>query len=233
MTYVMSDLHGQYEKYAAMLKTIRFSDSDELYVLGDVVDRGPSPMKILTDMSMRPNVYPIMGNHDSIALQILSRLQVEITEENYATQINAGLMQAMLAWQMEGGNETITDFRRLSPDDRDFILDYLSDFAPYEELKVKGERFLLVHGGLDSFDPARPIEDYALHELTDARADYTRRYFEDRWLVTGHTPTAYIGREWAGRIYRGNGHIAVDSGACFGKPLGCIRLEDFREFYAE
>ena len=30
MTYVMSDLHGEYEKYIRMLRTIRFSDDDVL-----------------------------------------------------------------------------------------------------------------------------------------------------------------------------------------------------------
>ena len=40
MHYVMSDLHGEYEKYLEMLKKIKFTDDDVLYVLGDVVDRG-------------------------------------------------------------------------------------------------------------------------------------------------------------------------------------------------
>ena len=53
MIYVMSDLHGEYDKYLAMLKKIKFSDADELYILGDVVDRGKKPVEILQDMSMR------------------------------------------------------------------------------------------------------------------------------------------------------------------------------------
>ena len=36
---------------------------------------------------------------------------------------------------------------------------------------------------------------------------------------------------YIGRIYRDHGHIAVDCGAGFGMPLGCIRLDDFMEFY--
>ena len=67
MTYVISDIHGQYEKYIAMLEKISFSDDDTLYVLGDVVDRGEGSMRILYDMSMRPNVIPIMGNHEHMA----------------------------------------------------------------------------------------------------------------------------------------------------------------------
>ena len=64
MTYLMSDIHGNYDKYMKMLDLIRFTDRDELYVLGDVVDRGAESMKILRDMSLRINVFPILGNHD-------------------------------------------------------------------------------------------------------------------------------------------------------------------------
>ena len=39
MTYVMSDLHGCYDKYVQMLEKIGFGDGDTLYILGDVIDR--------------------------------------------------------------------------------------------------------------------------------------------------------------------------------------------------
>ena len=64
MIYVMSDLHGEYEKYIKMLELIKFSDEDELFILGDTVDRGERPIDILLDMMKRPNVYHLMGNHD-------------------------------------------------------------------------------------------------------------------------------------------------------------------------
>ena len=50
MVYVMSDLHGCYEKYVKMLEKISFSKEDVLYILGDVVDRGTGGMKILLDI---------------------------------------------------------------------------------------------------------------------------------------------------------------------------------------
>ena len=73
MTYVMSDIHGEYDKYMAMLREIDLRPSDLLYVLGDVVDRGPHPIKILKDMSMRGNVLPLLGNHDATAAYLLKR----------------------------------------------------------------------------------------------------------------------------------------------------------------
>ena len=48
--YVMSDMHGLYDRYLKMLELIRFSEEDELYILGDMIDRGPDGIPILLDM---------------------------------------------------------------------------------------------------------------------------------------------------------------------------------------
>ena len=69
MHYVMSDLHGCYEEYLELLRKIRFSDEDVLYVLGDVIDRGPETVTLLQDMMMRSNVIPLIGNHEYIYKQ--------------------------------------------------------------------------------------------------------------------------------------------------------------------
>ena len=50
MIYVMSDIHGCYDKYKKMLEKIALSEEDTLYLLGDVVDRGEHGMKILLDI---------------------------------------------------------------------------------------------------------------------------------------------------------------------------------------
>ena len=84
MLYVMSDIHGEYDKYLAMLELIDLSEDDTLYVLGDVVDRGPEPIKVLQDMASRDNVYLIKGNHEGMASFVLHKLNVEITEANLA-----------------------------------------------------------------------------------------------------------------------------------------------------
>ena len=55
MTYVMSDLHGMYDKFIAMLEKIDFSDSDELFIIGDIIDRGERPVDILEYVMDKPN----------------------------------------------------------------------------------------------------------------------------------------------------------------------------------
>lgn len=50
MIYVMSDIHGCGKAYHAMLRKIELCDSDHLYILGDVIDRGPDGISILEDI---------------------------------------------------------------------------------------------------------------------------------------------------------------------------------------
>ena len=64
-------------------------------------------------------------------------------------------------------------------------------------------------------------------------SEYEKEYFPDKYIVTGHTPTGFIDKAYKGRIYRKNNHIAIDCGAVFGNPLGCICLDTFEEFYTE
>ena len=85
MTYCVSDIHGNYEGYLKLLEKINLRDIDTLYVLGDVIDRGKGGIKILQDMMMRFNVIPILGNHEYMALKVLKKQTVEITEENVET----------------------------------------------------------------------------------------------------------------------------------------------------
>ena len=81
MIYVMSDIHGMYDKYIEMLDLINLREHDILYILGDIVDRGPHPMKILQDMMKRPNVFGIFGNHELMMADCFNIITQEITNE--------------------------------------------------------------------------------------------------------------------------------------------------------
>ena len=48
--YVTSDIHGHHQKYKKIFDALPLREEDTLFVLGDVVDRGPEPMHILLDM---------------------------------------------------------------------------------------------------------------------------------------------------------------------------------------
>lgn len=80
MHWAVSDVHGCYEQYRKLLEKIHFSPSDTLYFLGDAVDRGPEPMKVVLDLAGRENVVPLLGNHDWLAWQVLRRFGETIAQ---------------------------------------------------------------------------------------------------------------------------------------------------------
>ena len=74
-----------------------------MYVLGDAVDRGPEPIKVLQDMMKRSNVIFILGNHDFIMYTLMKKLSVEVTEENYDNHLTSELLLDYNLWLQDGG----------------------------------------------------------------------------------------------------------------------------------
>lgn len=230
MTYVMSDIHGEYEKYLKMLDLIGFRDEDELYVLGDVIDRGPEPVQTLKDMSYRQNVYPILGNHEVMALSVLKPLMTEITDDNYSNQINAGTLQMLSHWQMDGGDVTLRQFRALPPDERFALLEYMEEFERYAVVECGEKTYILVHAGLGNYRPDKRLSSYTVEELTMMRPEEEIWYYdEDIRVVIGHTPTPAV--TYKSEIYRYENVIMIDCGATFSGRLACLCLETGEEFY--
>ena len=232
-TYCMSDIHGNYEGYQKLLEKIHFSDLDVLYVLGDVVDRGKASMKVLQDMMMRENVIPLIGNHEYMALQCLEFLMSEITVENIM-KCNESLLEGLLEWLAVGGQSTIDEFQQLSYEERIDIIEYLKEFLLYEVVEVNSKDYILVHAGLSHFSISRDLSDYDLYEMIFEKPDYSKIYFEDRYLVTGHTPTRLIeNHEAKDCVYMKNNHIAIDCGSGYGGRLGVICLDNHKVYYAD
>ena len=233
MQYAVSDIHGCYDKYIQLLRRFDLRPTDTLYVLGDMIDRGPDGLKILLDMSMRPNIVPFLGNHEYAALTCLPWLMEELTEENTEPDKLLWRLKSVQGWMSDGGETTITEFRRLSTEARQDVLDILEDLTVYEEVEAGGREFVLVHAGLGGFSPDKALDDYGLDELILSRPEPGQVYFPDKYLVFGHTPTPYymgVQPEDA-RIYRKDMMIAIDCGCASGGPLGCICLDTLEEIY--
>ena len=233
MQYAVSDIHGCYDKYVELLRRLDLRPTDTLYVLGDMIDRGPDGLKILLDMSLRPNIVPFLGNHEYAALTCLPWLMEELTEENTEPDKLLWRLKSVQGWMSDGGDKTVTEFRRLSRSARQDVLDILEDLTVYEEAEAGGREFVLVHAGLGGFSPDKALDDYGLAELILSRPEPGQVYFPDKYLVFGHTPTPYymgVQPEDA-RIYRKDMMIAIDCGCASGGPLGCICLDTLEEIY--
>ncbi len=226
MTYAVSDFHGRYDLYLALLDKLRMDDDDTLYILGDYLDRGAEGHKIILDIMERGNVIPLIGNHDFTAVSVLSRLNRGVTGEELDE-----LRPLLDAWFSDGGDVTYQALCALSREKRERIFSFVSDMKTYAEVEAGGKKFVLCHAGIKNYKEGLPLEAYDATDFLFTRTDYTKPLFKDKILVTGHTPTALIDGASRGRIFKSEGHIAVDCGAVFGLGLGCICLDNMREYY--
>lgn len=231
MIYVMSDIHGKYDKYLHILEQIAFSDDDSLFVLGDVVDRGPEPIRVLQDMASRDNVYLVKGNHEATASYVLHKLNVEITEDNADSHIDAELMHMIIEWQRNGGYITMKQFRALSADEKMDLLDYIDDAPLYDIVDVGANTFILVHSGLGNFGEDKRLSQYTYDELACMCPDFGRQYYKDSsiYIVSGHTPTLAVSGK--PEIFRSHNNILIDCGATYGGRLACLCLDTMKEYY--
>lgn len=225
MIYAVSDIHGCYDKFLGLLDLIKFSDDDTMYILGDMVDRGKDGIKLLFDLMDRKNIVVLRGNHDHTAFLMLKHLGMSV--DSYDTE---SLLEIYRMWISDGGHTTYKAFKKLNKQDRRKIINYLATVPYYREITVNGKNFFLSHTmpekeKMDSFDDCR-MSDFLMGEV-----DYEKVYDKDRFFVTGHTPTGFIDESYTGKIWQKNNHIAIDCGAVFGNPLGCICLDTLEEFY--
>lgn len=235
MRYIVSDIHGCFDQYQALLKKIDFSDEDELYVLGDVVDCGPEPIKVLQDMMKRPNVIFILGNHDFIMYTLMKKLSVEITKDNFASYLTGEILLDYHLWLQDGGLVTAKQFRELSRLEMTDILDYIAGASLYEVIEHDGKEYRLVHAGLSDFAPDKRMEEYELYDFLEERTDYSKRYYpqENIFLITGHTPTVLI-KDWEKpEVYRKYGHIALDCACVAGGKLAAFCVETEEVIYVD
>ena len=242
-TYVISDIHGEYQRLIKLLKKIDFNDSDMLYLLGDMIDRGNQSLKILQFAMQHQNVIALMGNHEYMAIQPLNWLSCN--DISQFENMPADITKEFVDWLNIGGQSTMNEFQSLTYDKQKSILHYLNKLLPYKELAVNCQQFVLVHAGIDNFSKTKELPEYNIEELIFSKPFYYLKYFDDKYLVTGHTPTKYVREEELNlprgivdksghkydKIYKANNHIAIDCGYGYGGLLGAIRLDDLQEFY--
>lgn len=223
--YVMSDIHGEGALFHRMLEEIRFSDDDLLYILGDVIDRGPDGIELLREIKNKKNIIMLLGNHEYMMLQC------------YREKPSAF---DCFRWGRNGNAFTMDTFRRLDLEEQQSILDYLKRLQTHAEICIGGINYYLVHGF-----PASSIEEevWKRPELNERNPKPGCR------LVIGHTPVLnlVVPREYRQnylqkleregnhpQILFARGFIDVDCGCSYSEPtktLGCLRLNDLAEYY--
>lgn len=191
--YICSDIHGQYELYKAMLEQVDFSAEDHLYILGDMIDRGPDGIQILQDASARANVTCLLGNHEHMMWNYINRVIFPQGE--------------IWLHPSNGGRQTLNALRKLSAGEKEAVKKSLAELYLQVEIEVEGITFLLSHsfflpdrGTVKWRDPAilkqevtnvvwySPWRSYEYADPSEYRKD-------GRYHIIGHVPVQLISDE--------------------------------------
>ena len=230
MIYVVSDLYGDWEKYKAVLKEINLKDEDTLFVLGNIVDGGDKGIEILMDMMLHGNIFPILGDHDLVAYEVLSGIEKE-TRKDFSAPLSKLLAERCRMWTERGGEGTLFGFSKLSDDDKITLLEYMEEFSLYEEVEAGGFEFVLVRNMPEDFKLNDSLENYSAEDILSGGIDYNREYFPDKILVSANDVTITIDRETHGKIFKNDYHVAINCGSSMGGDVAIYCLDTDEEFY--
>ena len=236
MIFATSDIHGYpLDSFLRQLEKAGFSPSDQLYVIGDVIDRnGDGGVAMLRWMMRRENVTLIKGNHEAMMLECEFALMSELSMENLR-KVTLEQEHRLLRWHRNGclvTLEHLSKLRQADPEELTRLLDYVRSAPLYAEVSVPMKRFVLVHGGLGYFDPEKGLDEYGEDDLVWTRPEPDERYWEDRMVILGHTPTSYLGGE-RGRMFLTDTWADIDTGAAGGGSPMLLRLDDMHPFYTD
>ena len=244
MVYVMSDIHGNMERFDSILRQIDLQAEDKLYILGDVIDRFPDGIRILRRIMKMPNVQMLLGNHEYMMMNAFAPKETFID----APWSDEPPRKAYQLWYRNGGKVTHDYLKRIRKTVRQEICDYIYSLPLNLEVEVNGTKYMLVHGGAEAV-----FEDWLLDWYPSKRAYavwFRQRLWDppvpDHVMIFGHTPTIEYAHEPLLSIWhnRDGDKIGIDCGGGYPPPdpddrfgfygrLACLRLDDMKEFYSD
>lgn len=223
MEYCISDIHGHYELFCRLMDKIKFGGGDRLFVLGDILDKGPDGVRLAKLLFSMPNAICIAGNHEYDFVKHYRALMAEA--QDYDTVLDK------LRNRFEDGR--LLDWETVD------AMDSLSFYA-------EGQNFIGVHAGVPV------VGGKALHpsKATGEQLVYDRRFKDKdvlpeggKCVLFGHTPVRYLTNRDEIVFYPRKGaktdshniadycKVHLDTGVYLSGVLGCVALDECRAIY--
>ena len=167
----ISDIHGCAKTLSALLAQVGLTKSDQLFFLGDFIDRGPSSkavLDILFNLSEDGyNIELLRGNHEQMML--------EAPQSFEKAQI----------WLRNGGREVMEEFNAGTFTE---IADKYYNLIQRMHYHLEIENYIFVHAGFN-LNTDNPFEDKKsmLWIRKWEEQDYLP-FIQERTVIHGHTP---------------------------------------------
>lgn len=227
-TYVVADIHGCYREFMQLLDRVKFDDKkDDIYILGDVIDRGPGSQQIFEWVYARKdrNVHMCMGNHEALFCDFVEYQACKVKAEKLLRHYKFAWfdISQILTSDIDGDDKTLLlQYYNYLENGMDEIYDkygtieqlkangiskrYLDKMKSFFEklpyyftIDMQGKTFYLVHAYI-----TEPVDECSTHDMIWSRAyPNGKPGIPGKVVIYGHTPTIT-------RYYNGAGGVKVD-----------------------
>lgn len=215
--WIIPDIHGCARTLETMLKKmLKATRDDELFFLGDYIDRGPDSKKVLDIlMGLQEdgwNIHCLKGNHEEYC--------VKVWEEDQKWHLFKSDTQKL--WENVGAKNTYKSFGVKRPREiPEKYIEWMRNLPYYFEL----EKYILVHAGMN-FRAKDPFKDtYSMVSTRDFRVDFSKT--DGRRIIHGHLPEDYGFIDHVIHNQNNFDFIALDNGVYDVKKTGMGNLMAF------
>lgn len=205
-TIVTSDVHGRPDLLEQLLKNVDFSHEDILIINGDIIDKGPDSIQMITyveRLMAQGNVYVTLGNCDKIFDELEEAFLYDYMAYRYT------IVHEMLK-QLGKTLDDYTSQGELAKELRTKF-EHLHNVMKDLPLMIETEDYIFVHAGVD--------EDYM--ETTERDAlnmpfFYNQPHQLEKTVIVGHFPACNFVEQGVYhhniKIHPNHNTIAIDGG---------------------
>ena len=221
MTYVMSDINGRYDLLIHMVDMIQLGDDDTLCILGNVVDRGPEPIRCLQYIMQHDNIVLLVGNG-----RLINTIAQIINYGSATTNIQDTVYKY-------GGKIAIAQLELLDRDTLVTMLEYLQSRCECVRIDVDDKIYVMIYNTIDCYDVVCDgdiiISGYtSTRGVSNAVEIACNRH---NYALVKQALQTQIDRGYHDRIMYLPQRIYIDCGVIAGGNLACLRLDDMTEYY--
>ena len=180
-TWIIPDIHGCVNTLKQLIENgIQPSKEDELYFLGDYIDRGPDGKGVIDYiMSLQENGYKVdylIGNHEYYCMNSYEKDQHRWF----------GKSSIQKEWERYGAKTTLASFGVRHP--RDIEQKYI-DWMKKGKYYIELDNYILVHAGMN-FNIQDPFDDtMSMLWVRDFKVDTSK--IGGKKIIHGHVPVEH------------------------------------------
>ena len=180
--WIIPDIHGCARTLQTLVENLlKVTKHDELYFLGDYIDRGPDSKGVIDYLmhlqKEEYNVHFLKGNHEDLCMEAFKADQKKRLFGKHPEQ---------KSWEAVGAKATLESFGVKHPREiPQQYIDWMNNCLPFVEL----ENYILVHAGMN-FKIDDPFSDERSMMWTRKfNVDFTKSH--GKKVIHGHIPVDY------------------------------------------